>query len=119
MSPAGAQPPTSSHAMSQYCECPRFIATAKVNRISMAETNHVPDKLTDFFRNPAYERRLVIFYDVLGWRNHIKAADGEIEKIGDLRRLILQSHRSLRLRHQFKMRISTFSENIVVTQSNR
>jgi hypothetical protein len=83
----------------------------------MAETNHIPDKLVDFFRNPTYERRLVIFYDVLGWRNHIKAADGKIEKIGDLRRLILQSHRSLRLRHQFKMRISTFSDNIVVTQA--
>src|SRR5438105_2934099 len=66
---------------------------------SVAETNHIPDKLADFFRNPAYERRLVIFYDVLGWRNHINAADGDIEKIGDLRRLILQSHRSLRLRH--------------------
>jgi hypothetical protein len=83
----------------------------------MAETNHIPDKLADFYRNPAYERRLVIFYDVLGWRNHIKAADGKIEEIGDLRRLILQSHRSLRVRHQFKMRISTFSDNIVVTQA--
>jgi hypothetical protein len=58
----------------------------------------------------------VIFYDVLGWRNHIKTAGSNIEKIGDLRRLILRSHRSLRLRHQFNMRISTFSDNIVITQ---
>jgi hypothetical protein len=74
------------------------------------------DKLTDFYNNPPYQRRLVIFYDVLGWQNHIKAANGGAEKIGDLRRLILQSNRSLRLRSQFSMRISTFSDNIVVTQ---
>ena len=45
----------------------------------MAETNCIPDKLTDFFKNPVYERRLVIFYDVLGWRNHIEAADGDVD----------------------------------------
>jgi hypothetical protein len=82
----------------------------------MPETMQTSDKLADFYDNPPYQRRLVILYDVLGWRNHIKAADGSLQKIGDLRRLILQSHRSLRLRSQFHMRISTFSDNIVITQ---
>jgi hypothetical protein len=84
----------------------------------MSETKHPSDKLTDFLENPPYQRRLVIFYDVLGWRNHIKAAGGDLEKIGNLRRLILRSHRSLRLRYpEFDMRISTFSDNIVITQA--
>ena len=82
----------------------------------MPATTHTSDMLTDFLDNPPYQRRLVILYDVLGWRNHINAANGDAEKIGNLRRLILQSHRSLRLRSQFNMRISTFSDNIVITQ---
>jgi hypothetical protein len=60
----------------------------------------------------------MIFYDVLGWRNHIKTAGGDLEKVGNLRRLILRSHRSLRLRYpEFNIRISTFSDNIVITQT--
>jgi hypothetical protein len=84
----------------------------------MPEPNHTTEKLADFLENPPYQRRLVIFYDVLGWRNHIKAAGSNSEKIGNLRRLILRSHRSLRLRYpQFNMKISTFSDNIVITQA--
>lgn len=83
----------------------------------MPEPNRTSEKLTDFLENPPYQRRLVIFYDVLGWRNHIKVAGNTPEKIGNLRRLMLRSHRSLRLRNpQFKMKICTFSDNIVITQ---
>ena len=42
------------------------------------------ERLRDFYRNPSYERRVVIFYDVLGWRSHIAAAGNNVEKIGKL-----------------------------------
>ncbi len=82
----------------------------------MSEPDHTSEKLADFLKNRAYEHRLVVFYDVLGWRNHIATAAANIEKIGELRRTILRSNRSLPLRPQFNMRISTFSDNIVITQ---
>lgn len=37
-------------------------------------------KLDDFYRDPSYERRVVIFYDVLGWRNQISAAGTDTKK---------------------------------------
>jgi hypothetical protein len=53
----------------------------------MTET---PERLVDYGQNPTYDRRVVVFYDVLGWRTHIAAAGNVAERIGDLRRLILQ-----------------------------
>jgi hypothetical protein len=49
-----------------------------------------PAKLVDFYTDPQYDRRVILFYDVLGWRNEIEIAGKQSEKIGDLRRLILQ-----------------------------
>jgi hypothetical protein len=83
-------------------------------RISEATDN--PDSATDFFRNPSYERKVVVFYDVLGWRNHILSAGSAPPKIGSLRRLILQHVRSLPLRSNLDLTISTFSDNIVISQ---
>jgi hypothetical protein len=74
-------------------------------------------RLADYHKNPAYERRVVIFYDVLGWRNHILAAGDDVAKIGKLRRLILQHARNLPLRGNLDIKVSTFSDNIVVSQS--
>ena len=45
----------------------------------MSDKNDTSDKLIDFLENPPYQRRLVIFYDVLGWRNHIKMAESNIK----------------------------------------
>jgi hypothetical protein len=76
------------------------------------------EKLADFHRNPTYERRVVIFYDILGWRNHIRAAGTDVQRIGDLRRLVLRHGRSLPLRRKLKLRASTFSDNVVISQEN-
>jgi hypothetical protein len=53
----------------------------------------------------------------LGWQNHILAAGDHAEKIGKLRRLILQHARNLPLRGNLEIKVSTFSDNIVVSQS--
>jgi hypothetical protein len=74
------------------------------------------EKLRDYRTNPEYERRVVIFYDVLGWKNHIERADTDPEAIGKLRRLILQHSRTLQLRTFLNIRVSTFSDNIVISQ---
>ena len=82
----------------------------------MSKTIDDTAKLRDFERNAAYERKVVIFYDVLGWRNHIKAARDNETAIGDLRRLVLRYSRSLPLRTHLNLRVSTFSDNVVISQ---
>lgn len=82
----------------------------------MPETISDNEKLQDFERNPSYERRVVIFYDVLGWQNHIKAAGDDINAIGRLRRIVLRYSRSLPLRTSLNVRVTTFSDNVVISQ---
>lgn len=79
-------------------------------------TGPASEKLRDFYRDPSYERRVVIFYDVLGWRCRIAAAGNSVAELGKLRRLILRHTRSLPLRPLCGLRFSTFSDNIVITQ---
>lgn len=76
----------------------------------------LPDKLKDYYANPSYERRVVSFVDVLGWRSHIAQAGANPERIGNLRRTILQLSRTMKLREQFEARMSTFSDNIAISQ---
>ena len=33
-----------------------------------------PTKLVDYHTNPQYDHRVILFYDVLGWRNEIEIA---------------------------------------------
>jgi hypothetical protein len=73
------------------------------------------EKLHDFQRTPPYERRVVAFYDILGWRSAIAQAGNDPEKIGNLRRVILQHSRLLRLPVSAPVNVSTFSDNIVVS----
>jgi hypothetical protein len=82
--------------------------------MTVADTN--PERLLDYHRNPVYERRVVIFYDVLGWRNQISRAGNDREQIGNLRRLILQHVRTMRLRMNWNISVSTFSDNVVISQ---
>jgi hypothetical protein len=82
----------------------------------MEETSGDNAKLHDFERNPSYERKVVIFYDVLGWRNHIKAAGDDTKAIGGLRRVMLRYSRSLPLRTSLNLRVTTFSDNVVISQ---
>jgi hypothetical protein len=72
------------------------------------------EKLKDFHRDPSYERRVAIFYDVLGWRSRITEAGNRVDELGKLRRLILRHTRSLPLRPIHGIRFSTFSNNIVI-----
>jgi hypothetical protein len=83
--------------------------------VSDAESN---GKLEDFKRNPSYERRVVAFYDFLGWRAKIAEAGSDPEKIGELRRMILRLSRTLGGLQQYSapdLRFSTFSDNMVVS----
>jgi hypothetical protein len=53
-------------------------------RTGTMKENTVPsDAVADFLSNRPYERRIVIFYDILGWRNHIEKAGKDLEKIGE------------------------------------
>jgi hypothetical protein len=82
----------------------------------VANTN-VPAVVTteDFKSNPSYKRRVVAFYDVLGWRSEIEKAGTDPAKIGDLRRLILSHTRVLRMPVEAPVNVSTFSDNIVIS----
>lgn len=73
------------------------------------------DRLLDYKRNPSYERRVVVFYDVLGWRSQIEDAGPDSSKIGDLRRLILAHSRVLRMPVKAPVNVGTFSDNIVIS----
>jgi hypothetical protein len=77
----------------------------------------IPEKLADFRKNLQYERRVVVYYDVLGWRSQIGSAGSDPEKIGNLRRFILEHSRVLRMPSVHKLRVSTFSDNVVMTQA--
>ena len=76
----------------------------------------ISEKLADYLGNPVYERRLVIFYDVLGWRSHIVRAGTDPKNLGSLRRLILAHVRATRLTVHEDVRVSTFSDNVVITK---
>jgi hypothetical protein len=80
-----------------------------------SEQTEIPEKLRDFQRNPTYECRVVAFYDILGWRREIENAGTDPKKVGDLRRLILQHSRMLRLPVESPVNVSTFSDNIVIS----
>jgi hypothetical protein len=49
----------------------------------MVNDDSRPERLVNYDRNPTYERRVVIFYDVLGWRSQITRAGNDSERIGD------------------------------------
>jgi hypothetical protein len=74
-----------------------------------------PDKLDDFERDLKWERRVVAFYDILGWRNHIRDAGNDPKKVGELRRIILLHSRLVRLPVEEPAKVSTFSDNIVIS----
>jgi len=84
----------------------------------MLSQDEAAEKVRDFQRNPVYERRIVAFYDFLGWRSKIDEAGDDPEKIGNLRRMILRHSIALHGQRQFSApdtKVSTFSDNIVVS----
>lgn len=74
------------------------------------------DKVRDLLREVTYERRVVAFYDVLGWRSHIRRAGNKAPNVSLLRRLILKTARAARIEKGLDIRVSTFSDNVVISQ---
>jgi hypothetical protein len=74
-----------------------------------------PDQEKDFDRNPKFERRVVVFYDVLGWRGVTESTQGDAGRIGELRRIILLHHRILNQPVEVPVNVSTFSDNVVIS----
>jgi hypothetical protein len=70
-----------------------------------------------------YDRCIVAFYDVLGWRNKIDAAGDSVVAITDLKnivRLFNATHDAYRSKNPFSVRQTTFSDNVVVsTEASR
>src|SRR5882724_9145133 len=73
------------------------------------------DKLEDFEHNPSYERRVVAYYDILGWRAQIEKAGKDPAKIGELRRIMLLHSRLPRQPTEVDVKVSTFSDNVVIS----
>jgi hypothetical protein len=81
----------------------------------LAETDD-HEKLTDYNRDPTYERRVVAFFDFLGWRDRIKKAGDDPKKLGALRRVVLRHARNMQFRDQFGFIGTTYSDSIVISQ---
>lgn len=52
-----------------------------------------------------YERRVVVFYDVLGWRSHIGRAGHKASDVSRLRRLILKTTLAARVEKSLGLRV--------------
>lgn len=75
-----------------------------------------PPQVADLQKEVKYERRVVIFYDVLGWRAHIQRAGERPADISLLRRVALKMVRAPQMKKDFDLRVSTFSDNVVISQ---
>src|SRR5260370_256389 len=82
----------------------------------MPESREETDKVADLLREVSYERRVVASSDVLGGRSHIKRAAKKMEDISLLRRLILKTARATRMDKGLDLKVSTFSDNVVISQ---
>jgi hypothetical protein len=80
-----------------------------------AQSSELSPKQRDFLRNPTYDRRVVAFFDILGWRSEIEDAGADPERIGRLRRIVLQYSRMLRLPVLAPVNVTTFSDNVVIS----
>src|SRR5437868_11386252 len=73
----------------------------------------------DFLDEPAkYERRVIAFYDVLGWRSKIDAAGTIEEHITNLKnvvRLFGSLKDTYKDKNTFTVKHSTFSDNVVIS----
>jgi len=83
--------------------------------MSLIQSDELSDRQRDFLRNPTYDRRVVAFFDILGWRSEIVNAGTDPEKIGRLRRIVIQYSRLLRLPVMAPVNVTTFSDNVVIS----
>jgi len=75
-----------------------------------------PTPKANFNQEPTYERRLVVFYDFLGWQSHIDRAGTDPNRVGFLHRMLVRQPRLLSIKKHLEIRYSTFSDNVVITQ---
>jgi hypothetical protein len=84
------------------------------------EIDHLVKKLTAETTAPAaYERKFVAFYDVLGWRRKIADAGDNPEMIQALKAAVTgwSFLRNIDVQNRgFKTRITTFSDNVVISE---
>lgn len=77
-----------------------------------------PDRISDFQSSPVgYDRRLIAFFDVLGWRSAIDRAGGDPTQIGRLA-LLLRLFSAAFVPQGARnsgARLSSFSDNVVVS----
>ena len=73
-------------------------------------------QVSDLLRDVKYDRRVVIFYDVLGWQNHINRAAKEWDDVNLLRRVVLKMVRAPHLKKDLEIKVSTFSDNVIISQ---
>jgi hypothetical protein len=63
-----------------------------------------------------YERKAVVFYDILGWQDQIQRAANDPVKIAQLQRVILRPIQSLRAGQEtLNFKFSAFSDNIAIS----
>lgn len=80
-----------------------------------------PEDKSAFIGEPAhYERRVVAFYDIMGWRDKIADAGDDIEKVTTLKNMV-RLFSFLREQNpnpaELAVRVSTFSDNVVVSMA--
>jgi hypothetical protein len=81
------------------------------------DQEHTLRTLLFSIKDAQYEKRTVAFYDVLGWRNKINRAGIDSRKLAELQKIVLMFalfSESATFRAE-DVRVSTFSDNVVVS----
>ena len=73
------------------------------------------EELSDYNKNSPYKERVIVFYDILGWRGITEKTGGDPERIGRLRREILLHSRILHKMKAENSQVSTFSDNVAIS----
>jgi hypothetical protein len=69
-----------------------------------------------------YEKRVVVFYDVLGWRSKIAWAGGDAERIAAVQNLaylfnhLSREERRRSSKSKLQLTMTSFSDNVVISQ---
>jgi hypothetical protein len=69
----------------------------------------------DFDKSVEYERRIVAFYDILGWKNKIEWAGQDAQRLKLLRGTVLSFASYSEIQQGSDIRMTTFSDNVVVS----
>jgi hypothetical protein len=85
---------------------------------ALAMAGQSPKRSKKEFGEPVnYERRAVAFYDILGWRSKIEWAGEDAARLGLLKDILTLFARKLKPRPRKRTRMTSFSDNVVVSSS--